>query len=57
MPFNLHTQSAAHHSTDLVSAHRRDLQGLSGLDVIEHHLPDSVAMAEFLELLAQVSAR
>jgi hypothetical protein len=57
MPFNLHAQNADSRPTDLLSAHRRDVQGLNGLDVIEHHLPDSIAMADFLDLLAQVSSR
>ena len=57
MPFNLHAQHADTRPSDLLSHHRREVQGLSGLDVIEHHLPDSITLADFVDLLAQVSSR
>lgn len=57
MPFNLHTCDTDGPLTDLLSILRRDVHGLNGLDVIEHHLPDSVSLADFVDLLSQVSSR
>jgi hypothetical protein len=55
MPSSLHTFDTDGLSTDLLSILRRDVHGLNGLDVIEHHLPDSVSLADFVDLLSQVS--
>jgi hypothetical protein len=57
MPTQNQTLFTVRSTPDLLAAQRRDLQGLRGLDVIEHHLPDGVAVAEFMELMALVSSR
>jgi hypothetical protein len=57
MPFHLHASENDGQSNDLLSVLRRDAHGLNGLDVIEHHLPDSVSLADFVDLLAELSVR
>ncbi len=57
MSFHLHPTDTDSLSSDLLSILRRDAHGLNGLDVIEHHLPDSISLAGFVDLLSQLSSQ